>query len=522
MDNVPMSAARDQQRRSPNATLSPKVRRKRPSDADVTSAAAGTGNATQSPLRREDDFVLVSPQAKASQTIREMSQAFTPGDIDKVDHMPGSPVRTPLKGSFSTPTRNRRFTNEASVPSLPVSPSDSRETSEEPMIPKTPRQTRHSRGGSDDSVSRIPAPINQSHLDIVDTQSPHTLKVYEDPQSPNIEEVATQNDTALQAPKTPKFPAKSRPLEELPLNEPTSVPNRKHDQLPVHTPLLQPSPIITPSSENSHRRWKKVEVSERRRSLSPRSKDPAKAQDMIMRGLTRIRAGALDVHGYRKFQTLVKYHEPIYKDENKYEQILMALLEALETPDGDKGATSGRSLDLKTQVLVTIRLMFGLNRECFAAFYPRAITAIITARKHYEMTNHIVSGLEETAEDIVSACDPPEVIDAILDLLETEEKSNECYRMVAMGSYILSGLLRRLNNKRLYLTQAEMERLGRFANQNLRSTQPDVRRAIIEFCPELYDMVGSEDNFWSMVNSSVEDFRPLLTYYIMRRPAKVG
>lgn len=307
------------------------------------------------------------------------------------------------------------------------------------------------------------------------------------------------------------------PLEELPLNEPTNAPNRKHEQLKTHTPLLEPSPILSPSSENPHRRWKKVEGSERRRSLSPRSKDPAKAQDMIMRGLTRLRAGALDVHGYRKFQSLVKYHESLWKDEERFEEILLALLEALEAPEG---AISSRSLDLKTQILVTIRLLLSLNQEAFSPLYPRAMTAIITARKQYELTNHIVSGLEETAEDIVSACDPPEVIDAILDLLETEEKSHACSRMVAMGSYILSGLLRRLNNKSLVLNSTELTRLGNFASQNLRSTQPDVRRAIIEFCPELYDMVGSEDRFWLMVNSSVEDFRPLLTYYIMRRPAR--
>lgn len=407
---------------------------------------------------------------------------------------------------------------------IPISPSYSgRKISEQHTPPKSPMtpllHSRLLRGGSENLESRNPVAASPPPMaSALEPQHSNTLKVYEDPQSPNSKDSPVQNGASPEMPKTPGYQAKAMPLEELPINEPTNFPNRRHEQLKEHTLLLQPSPILSPSSENPHRRWKKVEGSERRRSLSPRSKDPAKAQDMIMRGLTRIRAGALDVHGYRKFQSLIKYHESIWKDEERYEEILIALLGALEAPEG---ATSTRSLDLKTQILVTIRLLLSLNREAFAPLYPRALTAIITARKQYELTNHIVSGLEETAEDIVSACDPPEVIDAILDLLETEEKSYECSRMVAMGSYILSGLLRRLNNKRLFLKQAELERLGKFATQNLRSTQPDVRRAIIEFCPELYDMVGSEDAFWSMVNSSVEDFRPLLTYYIMRRPARV-
>nr|KMM67892.1 STU1 protein [Coccidioides posadasii RMSCC 3488] len=520
MDNA-ANVTNDKQRADPAATLAPKMRRRGPSEPDVVSAAARARIAILSPSRTEGDFSVASSQVKIDHKAEEAFQGTPTRGIENGTPLPASPLRSPLKGAFSTPTRNRKSSDGAPPSRIPISPSySSRRSSEEPMLPRTPLDSRRSRGESDGAASQIPAPVDQSPIiDAINSQAPGILKVYEDPQSPHSKHSIVLGDTV---PKTPGSQAKVMPLEELPLNESTTVPNRKHNQLPEHTPLLQPSPILTPSSENSHRRWKKVEGSERRRSLSPRSKDPVKAQDMITRGLARIRTGALDVHGYRKFQNLIKYHESISKDDTKYEDILMALLEALEKPDGDKGAPSGRSLDLKTQVLVTIRLMLVINREAFAAFYPRVMTAIITARKQYELTNHIVSGLEETAEDIVSACNPPQVIDAILDLLETEERSFESYRMVAMGSYILSGLLRRLNNQKLYLSQAELERLGKFANENLRSTQPDVRRAIIDFCPELYDMVQSEDAFWSMVNSSVEDFRPLLTYYIMRRPEKIG
>ncbi|KAI1945508.1 suppressor of tub2 mutation [Ophidiomyces ophidiicola] len=495
LGDAPTNATRERQKPDRSA-ISPKTPRRGQSDANVLSTISRTRGKTISPPKTElgyttashnDDEFIEPPK----RVISDSTGRSTPRPI--------TPVRTPLKAGFCTPSRSQPRRNETPGSRASASPLQFDKDNAEVIRLKSPF---HISNGNNESTS--------SH-------SPGVLKVYEDPRSPDSSDSVAQAGAAPTNARSPGFQTKAMPLEELPINEPTTVPNRKHNQLPDNASKLEPSPILSPANENLHRRWKKIENSERRRSLSPRSKDPVKAQDMVTRGLTRIRAGTLDVHGYRKFQTLLKYHDVILKDESKYEEILIALFDALEMPDSEKGAASSRSLDLKTQILVTIRLMLYLNREGFAAFYPRATTAIITARKHYELTNHIVSGLEETAEDIVGACDPQEVIDAILDLLETEEQSHECSRMITMGSYILSGLLRRLNQKRFYLPQPDLERLGKFANQNLRSTQPDVRRAIIEFCPELYDMVQSEDVFWPMVNTPVEDVRPLLTYYIMRR-----
>lgn len=412
--------------------------------------------------------------------------------------------------------------SDGALSSVPVPPSSrSHNVSEE--IQASIASPYHSRNDSEVSASKIPTPAKRPSLPPAfsgtnESQSLDTLQIYEDPESPagNKESIGVVDNSQL-SPKTSRTPAKSTPLEELPLNEPATLPNRKPNQLP-ETPKLQlpTTPPMAPTTDNTHRRWKKVEGLERKRSLSPRSKDPLRAGDMIDRGLNKIRAGAIDVHGYRKFQSLLRYHDSIVNNESKYSEILLALLETIEAPDGERPI--GRSLDLKTQVLVTIRILLALNRQFFATYYARAMTAIITARKHYESTNHIVSGLEETSEDIVGACNPPEVIDAVVNLLETEEQTPEGCRIVSMGTYILSDLLRRLNDKDMILTETELQRLGMFVRQNLRNPQPDVRRAVIEFCLELHDMVKPEEVFWSMVSSPVEDVRPLLTYYIMRKP----
>jgi CLIP-associating protein 1/2 len=149
------------------------------------------------------------------------------------------------------------------------------------------------------------------------------------------------------------------------------------------------------------------------------------------------------------------------------------------------------------------------------------MSAVISARKYYDSKDHIVSGLEETSEDIAGACNPGDVIDAILDVLETEERNEAGYRTISMGIYVLSGLLHRLNTRKMTMEKADLKRLGKLAFRSIRDTHPDIRRAVIDYCLELRDMVEPEEDFWQMINDSVEDYRALLTYYIIRRPSRV-
>jgi CLIP-associating protein 1/2 len=195
-------------------------------------------------------------------------------------------------------------------------------------------------------------------------------------------------------------------------------------------------------------------------------------------------------------------------------------LDALEGPSDDKKSGAAmRVLDLKTQILVTIRAMLAYNKSWFSAFYPRVMTALLATRRPYEVTNHLVSGLEETAEDIVAVCNPPEVIDAVLPFLQSEDHTDAGYRTITMGIYVLTGLIHRLNQNHLHLPSADLERLGQFANSGLSRPHPDVRRAITDFCVELHEMVHNDDAFWRMINAPGGDHRNLLTYYIAKRSA---
>ncbi|EEH17822.2 hypothetical protein PABG_00385 [Paracoccidioides brasiliensis Pb03] len=481
-----------------------------------------------SPARTEENIAIavLKPDNRTAEKILSPTEAVVPASSDDVfsqdeaELMVDLPTSRSLTTSHGTLSSHRRLSSsDVSVTRIPMSPSfQSQVRSGELLATTTSPNRRYSKHNDDVVLPRMPAPAGRLSLSSSEGNHPvDTLKVYEDPQSPNAKENIPYPFSLGMSPRTPRSPAKAIPLEEHSINEPANTPNRKHNQQQLSS-TFSPASAAFPASENIHRRWKKVEISERRRSLSPRSKDPSRARDMIDRGLNKIRSGAIDVHGYRKVQSLIKYHESIFNDEAKYGEALLVLLNALEAPDTEKKSATGRPLDMKTQVLVTIRLLFSMNRNYFSTYYARAMTAIITARKHYELTNHIVSGLEETAEDIVGACDPADVIDAVLDLLESEEKSPESHRMVAMGGYILSGLLRRLNEKNLFLSEPVLQRLGNFANVSLKDPQPDIRRAVMEFCLELHEMVKPEEAFWRMIKA--EDHRPLLTYYIVRKPGR--
>ncbi|KAL1969366.1 hypothetical protein VTN77DRAFT_9559 [Rasamsonia byssochlamydoides] len=508
LDAAPVSAAKNKPKKLDISTLK--------SGEARTPSNRLRSNSTHVPRPNhpvEDDVNLAVPQVEAP-------------EIDLLSgEDPGAPVEVPVEAAPVTYQTANVIVQEMSVVEATLQDKQStplrhaRVGSDESAIPGTTRGDSQ----TDNEEPKVVSPIPNGRQDQPFIPSPITrevsngdsLKVYEDPEPPASTDAGVST-SGSRSPTVHFPPTKSSVLEELPVNEPVIPGHRDNKPVPdrAHLNVLSPG-----GAENTHRRWGKVESVEKRRSISPRSKDPAKAREMIDKGITRIRAKALDVHGYRKLQGLIKYHDAIFTDEAKYDEMLLALLDALEAPGDEKRS---RPLDLKTQILVTIRLMFTYNRTYFSAYYPRAMTALLNTRKQYELTNHIVSGLEETAEDIVAACRPPDVIDAVLDLIETEEHDEKGYRAITMGIYVLTGLLRRLNRNRVYLSRPELERLGKFANKSLTQPQPDVRRAITEFCVELHEMVNNDEMFWRMIDSPVGDHRNLLTYFIAKKKSQGG
>ena len=334
----------------------------------------------------------------------------------------------------------------------------------------------------------------------------HRLKVYEDP-------IGGGSDS----PVSSQAASRSSVLEELPINEP-----------PMSQPHLSPDyPLLAEESESPlyHRKWISLETAARRVNESDKIDSPYQMRRMLESGISRIKAGTLDAHGFRKLQALIRGQEDIWEDGVKFDELLLPLLENLESPKmNDSKSGAGRAQDLKTQILMTVRLLQQYQPKQFASHYPRTLCAIILARRHHHSTSHIVCGLEETSEMIVAQCDPLPSLDAVLDLLEAEPHDDS--DTLFMSLYVLAGLLHRISSLasssnldpqdgRTFSNQNV--RLGNVAANCLRNTNPDVRRAVVEFVLELHDAVRDKERFWSLIGGVGEDHRSLITYYLARR-----
>ena len=265
--------------------------------------------------------------------------------------------------------------------------------------------------------------------------------------------------------------------------------------------------------ENIRQKFISTETAGRNRSVSPHTKNPDKARKQLSRAIEKIRARTMDDYGYRRVQGLIKVHDALFDDEQEYDELFLALLDTLETPNTERRRSLGRQFDNKFQILVTIRLMLVHNPKYCAAYHPRALCALITARRNFDSRCHIVGGLEATAEDIVGACSPTDVTDPILDVLELQEQDDIGCRAISMGLHILTGLVSRIKGDEIS-DKTQEQRLTRFALRCLRNENSETRRATIAFCVEFRRLINPEERYFQMVAGNDEALKSLLTYFI--------
>ena len=333
-------------------------------------------------------------------------------------------------------------------------------------------------------------------------QDQRPLKVYEDPVCDST------NGSSYPSPLV-HIP---RALEELPVNEPI-----KNRQIPEHQLLAE-----EPQNPEYHHKWLATEAAERRHlGASENIENPRTARKILDSGIDRIRARSLDVHGFRKLQALIRTSgDSIWEEGYKFDELILPLFEYLESPSDETVARAGKAQDLTTQKLVTVKLLLQHQPQFFSGYYPRALRAILTARRHYNSTSHIVCGLEETAEAIVHQCEPLPCIDSVLDLLEEKGADAAETNTISMSLYVLAGLLHDRHEKgsNIELSEDQESRLGATGVNYLADTNPDIRRAVIEYVLELHDAVDQE-RFWDLVAEGRDDHRSLITYYMARKRA---
>ena len=464
-----------------------------------------------SPTKAAEDFTMVMLNMNGSrpnggdfmrslQAPVEVKSVPLP-DIQRAD----DPFIRDLENARSSPSPRKYLNRTGSAFSNSGHGGDKFDISPTKLANKFDHLSMNGAGGQRISMSPRAIGSRKENLSLKTSlfQEQRPLQVYEDP-------VLDPGNGNL---SPPPLVHTTGALEELPVNEPA----KQHREGFDHQLLAE-----EPDSPEYHQKWLAVEAAERRRMSNSENVDnPRLARKILDSGIIRVQSRSLDVHGFRKLQALIRTSgDTIWDGGYKFDELVLPLLEYLETPNDEPTPRTGKAQDLKTQVLVTVRALLQHQPKYFDPYHPRALTAVLAARKYYSSTSHIVCGLEETAESIVHQCDPSPCIDSVMDLLETKRTDGAETNTIFMGLYVLAGLLHRSQEKGdgLHLGEEQEERLGRMGAKCLSDTNPDIRRAVIEFVLELYDSVD-QARFWGLVAGAKEDHRSLITYYLARKRA---
>lgn len=297
-----------------------------------------------------------------------------------------------------------------------------------------------------------------------------TLQVYEDPFT---------DDQA-----TPKPTFNLPVLEDKPVNaDAANLPN-------TQTPMTQD-----------------VDSSERTRQNSR----------LLDSGISRIKARTLDVHGFRKLQSLLRDSKGIFTDD-KFEALLIGLFQYLEDPLPN--VNMDKAQDIKAQILATIRLLLRKERDNFQPHVSRGLESLLETRSAYDIRAHIVSGVELLADELVTIGDGSEIVVVLTKRLEAYDGSApEDNRILSTGLHVLRTML----DKRTTFvpTDTELGQLAALAGRCLVSADSGVRMDAVQLCVALHARVG-EEAFWHALRDVQDDPKSLITYYIVKRQREQG
>ncbi|KAJ0162780.1 Protein STU1 [Colletotrichum tanaceti] len=242
---------------------------------------------------------------------------------------------------------------------------------------------------------------------------------------------------------------------------------------------------------------------------------PEKARQtsrLLDSGVTRVKAKSLDVHGFRKLQSIIRDNKAVFTDE-KFEALLRGLFEYLESPL--ENLAPERVQDVKAQILATIKLLLKKERDNFQPHVSRGLESLVATRSAYDARTRIVSGLELLAEELVALGDPPEIVVVMTKLLQSKQDTSiEGSRCLASGLHVLKELL----DKRTGFTPSESElaQLGGLAGRCLESTDSGVRMGAVQLCVALHSRIG-DGPFWELIKGAKDDPKNLITYYIAKQ-----
>ncbi|KAI4869383.1 ARM repeat-containing protein [Hypoxylon rubiginosum] len=281
----------------------------------------------------------------------------------------------------------------------------------------------------------------------------------------------------------------------------------------VERPVLEDKPINEDAAILSHNPLDMDEV-----PGSPLSSPDKTRQNsrLIESGIARVKAQTLDVHGFRKLQSLLRDNKVLLTDD-KFDPLLVGLFEYLESPLDN--IAPEKIQDVKAQILATIKLLLKKSRDRFQPHVSRGLEALLAARTRYDARTHIVSGLELLADELVTIGDADEITVTMTKDLSKMDMNTSGHRSLSMGLHVLKELV----DSRTTFAPSESEITGLLglASNCLESKESGVRMDAVQLCVALHARLG-ETKFWESMKGIKEDPKSLITYYIVKRQRENG
>ncbi|KAI1495883.1 HEAT repeat-containing protein [Biscogniauxia marginata] len=421
----------------------------------------------------------------------------------------GSPRRTAPKtrpGHVSTHS-------ESSIPT-PSKAAASKTVASPRASPASPARAKTSLNGL---MSSSPSKANEDITLLVPSIS--NLKESLQPTSPKASPrtspqvpVVPHGDSTIQPGSVTGTPSKSVKVYEDPFTEEQKTPQPTSNDA-IERPVLEDKPVNEAAANLTRTPTQSSDISSSPAFSSDKLRQNSRLLDS---GIARVKAQNLDVHGFRKLQSLIRDNKSPFSDE-KFDALLLGLFHYLESPLSNLAPE--RVQDVKAQILATIKLLLKKARDNFQPHVSRGIEALLNTRACYEARTHIVSGLELFADELVNIGDADEITVTLTRSLSKMDTDTTGYRSMSMGLHVLKQLM---DTKPSFVpNDSEINGLADLAARCLESKESGVRMDAVQLCVALHTRLG-DARFWESMKGVRDDPKSLITYYVVKRQREVG
>jgi len=333
-----------------------------------------------------------------------------------------------------------------------------------------------------------------------------SLEVASPPQAEPVPARALERDDNSRATGTPDAtPSKPLKVYEDPFVEDQTTPRPQSNESSGR-PALGDIPINEDVAKLSQA------TAETDSAGAPRSPDKTRQNSRLLdSGISRVKGQTLDVHGFRKLQSLIREDKLPFTDD-KFTAVLVGLFEYLESPLDS--LTTQKVQDIKAQVLNTIKLLLKIHMDDFQPHVSRGLEALMRTRSFYETRTHIVSGLELFADELVRIGDADEITVTMTRALGQMDLDTAGYRSLSMGLHVLRKLLE--SRPAFVPTESQVAGLTALASRCLESKESGVRMDAVQLCVALHERLG-DAVFWESMKTVRDDPKSLITYYVVKR-----